>query len=260
MPPAGFLSATRACQIEGATAKLCDDWGPQGGPKSTDPLGETSMTIPLDGPRRKPGSGGPANALVVLLHGLGADGADLIELAGPLSRVLPHAAFVAPNAPEPCDMAPYGYQWCSLQDRDPHLLSRAADHAAGPLAGFIATELADLRLETPRLALVGFSQGTMMALHLGLRLVPAPAAIVGFSGALLAPERLAAEKRGTPPVLLIHGVTDEVVPFEQMGAAESALKAGGIAVESVARPGLGHGIDPVGMAAAAEFLRRHLAP
>ncbi|MGB8839631.1 MAG: phospholipase, partial [Aliidongia sp.] len=134
------------------------------------------MTIPLDGPRLKPGSGGPANALVVFLHGLGADGTDLIELAGPLSRVLPHAAFVAPNAPEPCDMAPFGYQWFSVRDRDPHLLSRGADGAAGPLAGFIETELAALRLETPRLALVGFSQGTMMALHLGLRLVPPPAA------------------------------------------------------------------------------------
>jgi phospholipase/carboxylesterase len=99
-----------------------------------------------------------------------------------------------------------------------------------------------------------------MALHLGLRLTPAPAAIIGFSGALLAPERLATEKRGAPPVLLVHGMTDEIVPFEQMGAAESALKAGGITVETVARPGLGHSIDPAGMAAAANFLRRYLAP
>jgi phospholipase/carboxylesterase len=216
------------------------------------------MPTPLDGPRRKPISGGPATALVVLLHGLGADGADLIELAGPLGRVLPGAAFAAPNAPEPCDMAPFGYQWFSLQDRDPARLSRAADAAAMPLAGFIEAELAALRLGMPELALVGFSQGTMMALHLGPRLAPAPAGIVGFSGALLAPDRLAAEKRGAPPVLLIHGMADEIVPFERMATAAAALSAAGIAADTLARPGLGHGIDPAGMNAAAGFLQRCL--
>ncbi|MEA2754644.1 MAG: phospholipase/carboxylesterase [Aliidongia sp.] len=216
------------------------------------------MTIPLDGPRRRPASGGPANALIVLLHGLGADGADLIELAGPLSGVLPDAAFVSPNAPEPCDMAPSGYQWFSLQDRDPARLSRAADRAAMPLAGFIEAELAALHLDRARLVLVGFSQGTMMALHVGLRLTPGPAAIVGFSGALLAPERLAAETGEAPPVLLIHGTADDIVPFERMAAATSALEAAGVATETLARPGLGHGIDEPGLNAAAAFLRRRL--
>jgi phospholipase/carboxylesterase len=216
------------------------------------------MTTPLDGPRRKPLSGGPPTSLIVLLHGLGADGADLIELAGPLGAALPDAAFAAPNAPEPCDMAPFGYQWFSLQDREPQRLARDADAAAGPLAGFVEAELASYRLDATRLALVGFSQGTMMALHLGLRMVPAPAAIVGFSGVLLAPGRLAAEKRGTPPVLLIHGTADDIVPFTMMAAAEAGLRAAGIPVETLARPDLPHGIDGPGVTAAARFLKRYL--
>ena len=130
--------------------------------------------------------------------------------------------------------------------------------AAAPLAGFIEAELASHRLDQQHLALVGFSQGTMMALHLGPRLAPAPAALVGFSGALLAPYRLAAEMRGSPPVLLIHGMADEIVPFERMAAAAAALGHAGITVETLARPGLGHGIDPAGMNAATTFLRRFL--
>ena len=216
------------------------------------------MTTPLDGPRRKPASGGTATALVIMLHGLGADGEDLIALAGPLARALPEAAFVAPNAPDPCDMAPFGYQWFSVQDRDPHLLVRLADAAAASLAGFIEAELAAHRLDAGRLALVGFSQGTMMALHLGLQFMPAPAAIVGFSGALLAPQRLVGEQRKSPPVLLVHGTADDVVPFERMAEAEAGLRAAGIPVETLTRPGLPHGIDEEGVAAAAGFLLRHL--
>jgi phospholipase/carboxylesterase len=216
------------------------------------------MTQPLQGPRRAPAAGGPATSLIVLLHGLGADGADLIELAGPLGQVMPHAAFVAPDAPEPCDMAPYGRQWFSLQSRAPASLAAGADRAAPVLAAFIEGELAARRLDPSRLALVGFSQGTMMALHLGLRQLPAPAAIVGFSGLLVAPERLAGELRGAPPVLLIHGTADEVVPFAMLDQALAGLRGAGIAPESLARPGLGHGIDEAGMAAAASFLERHL--
>ena len=156
-------------------------------------------------------------------------------------------------------MGPYGYQWFSLQDRTPAVMAAGADRAAPLLAQFIETQLTARGLDASRLALVGFSQGTMMSLHVGPRLSPGPAAIVGFSGALVAPDRLAAEHRSTPPVLLIHGDADPVVPFQALAAAASGLAAAGIAAETVRRPGLGHGIDGPGLSAAAQFLAKHLA-
>jgi phospholipase/carboxylesterase len=212
----------------------------------------------LSGPRRPAAAGGPARQLVVLLHGLGADGTDLIELAGTLAPVLPHAVWVAPNAPEPCDMAPYGFQWFSLQQRSAATLAAGVDRAAPILNAFLDAELASHGLDDRNLFLIGFSQGTMMALHVGLRRMIAPAAIVGFSGILVAPERLAAEARARPPILLVHGEADEVVPVGFLDAASSVLKAEGLDLEVMRRPGLGHGIDDVGLAAAARFLQAHL--
>jgi len=217
------------------------------------------MSLPLTGPSRAPASGGKPTSLVILLHGLGADGNDLIDLAQHLGPMLPDTAFVAPNAPEPCDMAPYGYQWFSLQDRTPSVIAAGVDRSAPILAHFIEGELAKHHLDARRLALVGFSQGTMMSLHVGPRLDPGPAAIVGFSGRLIAPQRLAAEKRSSPPVLLIHGDADQVVPFDSLAAGVAGLSAVGIAVEGLRRPGLGHGIDGPGLGAAAQFLAKHLA-
>jgi phospholipase/carboxylesterase len=216
------------------------------------------MVQPLTGPSRKPASGGPAKSLVVLLHGLGADGADLIELADPLGQVLPDAAFVAPNAPFACDMAPYGYQWFSLQNLSPESRAAGVDAAAPFLAAFIESELAARNLDHSRLALVGFSQGTMMSLHVGPRLGPGPAAIVGFSGLLVAPERLAVERASAPPILLIHGDADQIVPFSAMAHAAAGLSEAGLEVATIRRPGLGHGIDGPGLAAAAQFLVRRL--
>jgi len=216
------------------------------------------MSLPLTGPSRAPASGNKATSLVVLLHGLGADGQDLIDLAQHLGPLLPDAAFVAPNAPEPCDMGPYGYQWFSLQDRTASVMAAGADRAAPVLEAFIEKELSARGLDASRLALVGFSQGTMMSLYVGPRLSPGPAAIVGFSGALLGPDRLVAEARSTPPVLLIHGEADQVVPFPAMKAAVLGLAGAGIAADSLRRPGLGHGIDGPGLAAAAQFLAKHL--
>ncbi len=202
-------------------------------------------------------TGGPPDSVAVLLHGLGADGADLMALAPVLADALPTTEFLAPDAPFPCDMAPFGRQWFSLLDRDPSTLARAVTAAAPALDAFLDHVLANRGLDGRRLMLLGFSQGCMMALQAGLRRTPPPAAVVGFSGALLAPPppRPAA---GWPPVLLIHGTADPVVPFAALAAAESALRTAGAAVDTLTRPGLGHGIDDESIDRAAGFLAAHL--
>lgn len=217
-----------------------------------------NLPIGLDGPRQAPLSGGPAKQLVVLLHGLGADGDDLIGLAPYLAQALPHAAFVAPNAPFRCDMAPMGYQWFSLQQRDPEQLYWGAEGARGPIDRFLDAELEHAGLSAAELALVGFSQGTMMSLHTALRRPQPVAGIVGFSGLLIEPGRLAREIASRPPVLLVHGEADPVVPFQSLGAAEEGLRELDVPVESLARPGLGHSIDEAGLKAAIGFLERCL--
>jgi phospholipase/carboxylesterase len=230
----------------------------------------------LDGPRVGPAAGGPARELVVLLHGYGADGSDLIGLAPHWQRVLPHAAFVSPHAPESIAGFPAqagGRQWFSLSSYDPGMLRRDPAHASGvyremldganraapALQKFLDDELARCRLAPERLALVGFSQGTMMALHVGLRRRAGPAAIVGFSGALLGVDRLPAEITSRPPVLLVHGDADEVIPVQALFAAAQGLGAAGVVAEWHVASGLGHGIDPDGLALAGRFLANSLA-
>lgn len=212
----------------------------------------------LTGPVIKPLSGGRAKKLVVFLHGLGADGEDLISLGQVFGQVLPDAQFVSPNAPEPCDMAPFGHQWFSLQDRGYAAMLAGVEAAAPILNHFLDRQLEILGLTDEDMALIGFSQGTMMALYTALRRPECCAAVVGYSGALIAPETLGAEIASRPPVCLIHGDADPVVTFEAMGAAEAGLKAAGVSVESHARSGLGHGIDPEGISLAGEFLKKHL--
>jgi len=219
----------------------------------------TSSAPLLSGPAFGPVKG-PARQLVVLLHGVGADGNDLIGLAPHLAEVLPHAAFVSPNAPERYDMAPFGHQWFTLRDRRPEALSAGVRKAAPLLDSFLDAELAKFNLDDQALALVGFSQGTMVALYAALRRPNPCAAVVGFSGALLGVETLAAEIRSRPPVLLVHGEEDPVVPFAALAHAVSALAAHGVAVEHHACPGLGHGIDGPGLALAARFLVRAFGP
>ena len=213
----------------------------------------------LDTHRYGPASGGPAKQLVVLLHGLGADGADLISLAPMLADGLPDAAFVSPDAPESCDMAPVGLQWFSLREMTMRRLIEGAAAAEPRLNAFIEAELRRLGLDDRALAVVGFSQGTMMALRCFLRR-PAPcAAIVGFSGFLIDPENIAPDIVSRPPVLLVHGTADEVIPFEAMAVAAEALRMAGVKVETVTRPGLGHGIDPEGLARCARHLQAAFA-
>lgn len=217
-------------------------------------------TLKLDGPRHGVKAGEEARALVVFLHGLGADGNDLISLAPMLAPILPDTAFVSPHAPYPCDMAPMGRQWFSLQDHDPDVLIEGVRAVAPALNAFLDQELEAHGLTDDRLALVGFSQGTMTALHVALRRPKACAVVVGFSGALLKPEVLGAEIASRPPVLLVHGEADEVVPFAALPAAQKSMELNGIPVAGFPRPGLGHGIDQEGLQAAAVALVQHLFP
>jgi phospholipase/carboxylesterase len=221
------------------------------------------MTLPtLTGPTFGPAAGGRPSALVVMLHGLGADGRDLIALAPMLARTLPRALFVSPDAPFPCDMAPYGRQWFSLQDRAPAKLLEGMRLAQPIVDGFLDGTLGALGLDGGALALLGFSQGAMTSLYTGLRRAVPPAAILAFSGALVGevPPRSESAMGGGEyaPVLLVHGEDDPVVPFASFRHARAALVDAGVPVEAVARPGLGHGIDEAGLEAAEAMLARCL--
>ena len=213
----------------------------------------------LSGPSRPPASGGKPRRLVILLHGLGADGNDLIGLAPYWARLLPDAEFLSPNAPFPCDMAPHGYQWFSSQDRTPEAVLGGVRAAAPILDAFIDEALEQRGLGSGELALVGFSQGTMMSLFVGLRRAEPVAGIVGFSGRLLAPELLASELRSRPPILLVHGTEDPLVPYSSLAAAETTLKAAGVPVETVTSVGIGHSIDDQGLRRGGQFLKKVLS-
>lgn len=210
----------------------------------------------LDGPRFGPRSGGPAAQLVVLCHGVGADGNDLIDLGAFWADALPDALFVAPHAPQPYEDAPFGRQWFSLADRSPAALEAGLRASVPALDRFIDAELERLGLPAEAYALMGFSQGAMMALFTGLRRNPPPRAILAYSGALLAPDRLSSEMRGKPPVLLVHGEEDEVVPARLGQMAEVALRASGVPLETLYRTGLGHALDDAGLSAGALFLQK----
>ena len=214
------------------------------------------MTLPaIDGPRMAPASGGPAQQLVIFAHGYGADGNDLIGLGSQLQPVLPNAEFVSPNAPARCAGSPFGYEWFPITRLDPDEYWKGVQQAAPVLDAFIDNELARTGLTMADLALVGFSQGTMMALHVGLRRTEPPAAIIGFSGALAGAEHLEAEIRCKPPVLLVHGEADEVIPVQAIHQASQALGNVDVPVRWHISSGIGHGIDGTGLALGAEFLR-----
>lgn len=217
----------------------------------------------LDGPRLAPLSG-HADSLVVLLHGYGADGNDLIDLGRAWQQTLPNAAFVAPNAPEPCAGSPYGRQWFTLTLRDRDERWRGVEQARPILDRFLDAELARLGLAAGRLALVGFSQGAMTALHVGLRRAVPPAAIVALSGVLVAsddanPLAMKPGITGCPPVLLVHGNQDEVIPPAALAYSEGVLRGLGVPVEAHLRTGLGHAIDQDVLRLGGAFLQRCLA-
>jgi phospholipase/carboxylesterase len=221
------------------------------------------MTAELDGPRIAARSG-TAKQLVVFLHGYGADGNDLIDLGRLWQPALPDAAFASPDAPEPCAEAPIGRQWFGLTRRDPNERWTGVQRAAPMLNHFIDAELARTGVVPSALALVGFSQGTMMALHVGLRRATPPAAIVGYSGLLAAPNQtdvaaMAHEITSRPPVLLIHGDSDPLIPPQALPMSATALRTLGVSVETHMSAGVGHGIGEDGLRLGVEFLLKTFA-
>ena len=209
------------------------------------------MAPTITGPRLAPKSG-TAKQLVVFLHGYGADGGDLIEIARQWQRFLPDAAFIAPHAPDRCTQSPSGRQWFPLTMRDPHERWRGVQVAQPGLDAFLDAELAALGLDGSKLVLVGFSQGTMMALHVGLRRRVAPAAIVGYSGVLVGPEHLSEAtarnaKGEPPPILLVHGDRDEVIPLDALFMSAEELAKADIPCQWHLSLGMAHGIDGGGL-------------
>ncbi len=220
------------------------------------------MAAELDGPRLEP-RGGRARHLVVFLHGYGADGNDLIDIGRAWQQLLPDTAFVSPHAPRPCGQAPTGREWFPLTFRDPNERWTGVNAAAPGLAAFLDAELERRSLPPSALALVGFSQGTMMALHVGLRRAVAPVAIVGYSGLLVGPasgeiEAMKDEIVARPPVLLVHGDRDDLIPAQALFLAAQGLAALGVPVEWHLSAGVGHGIDGEGLRHGGEFLARRL--
>jgi phospholipase/carboxylesterase len=214
----------------------------------------------LDGPRLEP-RGGQARRLVVFLHGYGADGNDLIEIGRAWQPLLPDTAFVSPHAPRPCGQSPMGREWFPLTFRNPDERWTGCNAAAPALDSFLDAELQRRNLPPSALALVGFSQGTMMALHTGLRRATPPAAIVGYSGIFVLPEgaepaAVAGDLRSRPPVLLIHGDSDDLIPVQALLQGAQDLAALEVPVEWHISPGVGHGIDQEGLRHGGMFLAR----
>ena len=201
-----------------------------------------------------PAAGGAARSMVVFLHGYGSNGDDLIGLAPYWREALPHTVFLAPNAPQPCPGAPGGYQWWALTDLSRDGRAAGVRQAAAAVNAYLEAQLARYGLPDEKLALVGFSQGTMMALHVGPRRARTLAGIVGYSGMLADPDALAAEVRTRPPILLVHGEADPMVPFTAMAQAGTTLSALGFEIATHASPGLGHSIDAAGLNLGQQFL------
>jgi len=209
----------------------------------------------VNGASLKPRTGTRPRNIVLLLHGYGSSGTDMISLAPQWQDALPDTLFLAPHAPQRCGMIGAGSQWWGLSGFAPSALAAGAASAAPAIDAFIDRKLAEYELTEADLALVGFSQGTMMALHIALRRPSAVAAVVGYSGMLTATAGLAHSDFAKPPVLLVHGTADPVVPIAALHMAESELKRLGVAVTTHVSYGVAHSVDPVGLRMGRDFVR-----
>ena len=218
-----------------------------------------TKTVSLDGPRAEPTSGHTPDSLVVLLHGVGADGNDLFSITPLLAEYFPGSAFVAPNGPFSCDMSPFGYQWFSLQDRSSKAIAAGVKTSAPILNEFLDVELRRCGILDNRLVLIGFSQGTMMALHVALRRLRPCACVLGFSGALVRDGNFAEEITSKSPIFLSHGDSDQVVPVGALRDAAETLKNVGVKVQTYEETGLGHSIGQKGLELGIDFISQHLS-
>ncbi len=208
--------------------------------------------------RQNPAAGGNANKLVVFLHGYGADGKDLIDLANPFGMALPNASFISPDAPHPCAMSPQGRQWFPIEE-----IPNGAIKASVNLLGLIDNEVKKLSLTFKDVILIGFSQGAMMSMQCLLINHEQLGAIIGYSGALKEENIEAANdqilngkhKYSDTPILLVHGEQDEVVPFQSLEKSKYLLNKIGFNVQTLSRQNLAHGIDPEGISKGMEFLK-----
>lgn len=204
---------------------------------------------------------GKASSAVIFLHGYGADGDDLLGLAEPLAPHLPNTLFLAPDAPEACVTNPFGRQWFPIPWLDgsaPEEAAAGLTRSSEDLNAFLDQVMTAEGLAPSQIALLGFSQGTMMALQVAPRRAQALAGVIGFSGRLLRAEALAAETVTKPPMLLLHGDVDQIVPFGDLKQAADALSAAGFDLRTHVMRGTGHGISPDGLGQALAFLRAHL--
>ncbi len=214
----------------------------------------------LSGPSFGPAEGGNPQSLVLLLHGYGANGDDLIGLAPPFSQVLPNTEFLSPNAPYPCESNPFGgLQWFEVWQAEG--VNRLAEVRRGAdiVNSYIDQELEKRGLTDDQLIMCGFSQGTMLSLHVALRREAPCAGILGYSGRLESPEVLGDEIIARPPVMLIHGEDDAMLSVDLMDTAANYMRDCGVSVETHRRPGLGHGIDPDGIRLGAGFMSVQLS-
>lgn len=212
----------------------------------------------LSGPEVAPASGGPAKQLVIFVHGYGANGQDLISLAQYFAQVVPDAAFISPDAPYRCDGAPMGFQWYDVWMQDPADRLAAIRSTGEIFDNFVTAQLARHGLTEDKLVLIGFSQGTMISLFTAPRREKAIAGIVGYSGRMESPETLKDEIRCRPPVVMVHGDSDELLAVSEMETAATTLRDCGVEIDTLVRPGLGHGIDEEGIRTGLAFVHKVL--